>query len=100
MPKKRDRAAGILLHPTSLAGPYGIGDLGREARRFVDFLAAAGQKWWQVLPVGPPDAHGSPYAALSAFAGSERLLAKEAIPDDSSQPSATCPPSCPPSCPP
>lgn len=73
------RSSGLLLHVTSLPG----GRLGSPAERFVDFLAAAGQKWWQVLPVGPPDAHGSPYAALSAFAGSERLLAGDALPDDS-----------------
>jgi 4-alpha-glucanotransferase len=64
------RSSGVLLHPTSLPG----GRLGAEARRFVDWLAAAGQSWWQVLPLGPPDAHGSPYASASAFAGSPRLL--------------------------
>ncbi|MEM8883046.1 MAG: 4-alpha-glucanotransferase [Planctomycetota bacterium] len=61
------RASGLLLHVTSLPG----GRLGPEADRFVDFLAAAGQKWWQLLPVGPPGYGGSPYAALSAFAGNE-----------------------------
>jgi 4-alpha-glucanotransferase len=75
------RSSGLLLHVTSLPG----GRLGPAAERFVDFLAAAGQKWWQVLPVGPPDSHGSPYAALSAFAGSERLLARDALPDDVSR---------------
>src|SRR5580698_9132864 len=49
------RSSGILLHPTSLASRYGIGDLGAEARRFVDFLASAGQKLWQVLPLGPTE---------------------------------------------
>ena len=57
------RSAGLLLHITSLPG----GQLGPEAFRFVDFLAEAGQRAWQVLPVGPTDS--SPYAALSAFAG-------------------------------
>jgi 4-alpha-glucanotransferase len=66
------RAAGIFLHPTSLPG----GTLGDEAFRFVDWLAAAGQSWWQVLPLGPPDEYGSPYRAASAFAGSPRLLAE------------------------
>ena len=47
------RSAGVLLHPTSLPGPHGSGDLGPEARAFVDFLAAAGQSWWQMLPVNP-----------------------------------------------
>jgi 4-alpha-glucanotransferase len=65
------RASGILLHPTSLPG----GQLGREAYRFVDWLAAAGQSRWQILPLGPPDEHGSPYRAASAFACWEGLLA-------------------------
>ena len=58
-----------MLHPTSLPG----GTLGDEAYAFVDWLAAAGQSWWQVLPLGPPDDVGSPYASSSAFAGLERL---------------------------
>ena len=65
------RSSGILLHPTSLPG----GRLGEDARRFVDWLADAGQSWWQVLPLGPPDEHGSPYRAPSAFAGWTGLLA-------------------------
>jgi 4-alpha-glucanotransferase len=65
------RSSGILLHPTSLPG----GRLGREAYRFVDWLAAAGQSWWQILPLGPPDEHGSPYRPASAFACWEGLLA-------------------------
>ena len=66
------RSAGILLHPTSLPG----GKLGEEAYRFVDWLAAAGQSWWQMLPLGPPDEFGSPYRATSAFAASPALLAE------------------------
>jgi 4-alpha-glucanotransferase len=66
------RAAGILLHPTSLPS----GKLDREAYRFVDWLAAAGQSWWQVLPLGPPDEFGSPYRSPSAFAASAQLLAR------------------------
>jgi 4-alpha-glucanotransferase len=80
------RASGILLHVTSLPGPHGSGDLGPAAHQFVDFLAAAGQRWWQMLPVVPPGiAPGfSPYSALSAFAGSPWLislaqLAKEGL---------------------
>jgi 4-alpha-glucanotransferase len=65
------RSAGIFLHPTSLPG----GKLGDEAFRFVDWLEAAGQSWWQVLPLGPPDDYGSPYRAASAFAASPLLLA-------------------------
>ncbi len=72
------RSAGLLLHVTSLPG----GRLGPEAYRFVDFLAAAGQRWWQLLPLGPPGAGGSPYAALSAFAGDERLVKREGPPLD------------------
>ncbi|HVU77066.1 MAG TPA: 4-alpha-glucanotransferase [Gaiellaceae bacterium] len=68
-----ERASGILLHPTSL--PNGV--LDEHAFRFVDWLAAAGQRWWQVLPLGPPEgATGSPYMSPSAFAGSPKLLAE------------------------
>src|SRR5215217_5481953 len=66
------RSSGIQLHPTSLPG----GRLGREAHRFVDWLADAGQSWWQMLPLGPPDRHGSPYKAASAFAAWPGLLEK------------------------
>src|SRR6266404_2544489 len=69
---KLQRSAGILLHPTSLPG----GRLDEEAYRFVDWLEAAGQSWWQVLPLGPPDEFGSPYRTASAFAGSPGLLAE------------------------
>jgi len=70
------RSAGILLHPTSLPG----GKLGDEAYRFVDWLAAGGQSWWQMLPLGPPDEFGSPYRATSAFAASPALLADPKAP--------------------
>ena len=66
----------MLLHPTTLPG----GRLGDEAYRFVDWLAAAGQSWWQVLPLGPPDEHGSPYRARSAFAAWAGLLAEPRAP--------------------
>jgi len=65
------RAAGVQLHPTSLPS----GRLGDDAYAFVDWLAAAGQSWWQMLPLGPPDRHGSPYKAHSAFAAHKGLLA-------------------------
>lgn len=68
------RRAGVLLHPTQLPGPFGRGDLGAEARTFVDQLASAGVKTWQVLPLGPPGYGGSPYAARSAFAGDAALV--------------------------
>jgi len=70
------RSSGILLHPTSLPG----GRLGDEAYRFVDWLAAAGQSWWQMLPLGPPDEFGSPYRSPSAFAASPALLADPKAP--------------------
>jgi 4-alpha-glucanotransferase len=66
------RTCGIQLHPTSLPG----GRLGSEAHELVDWLAEAGQRWWQVLPLGPPDRHRSPYKARSAFAGWPGLLAE------------------------
>ena len=65
------RSVGVNLHPTSLAG----GRLGAEAYAFVDWLAAAGARFWQILPLNPPDHHGSPYASASAFAASPGLLA-------------------------
>ncbi|HEY5693914.1 MAG TPA: 4-alpha-glucanotransferase [Gaiellaceae bacterium] len=66
------RSAGILLHPTSLPS----GKIDRDAYAFVDWLAAAGQSWWQVLPLGPPDEFDSPYRSPSAFAASAQLLAR------------------------
>jgi 4-alpha-glucanotransferase len=74
-----ERSAGLLLHPTSLAGPPGNGDLGAAAHRFADFLAEAGQRWWQMLPVHPPGDGWSPYHGLSAFAGSPLLIALEPL---------------------
>ena len=68
------RTSGILLHPTSLPGKYGIGTLGEEARNFVAWLAASGQKIWQILPLGPTDFSHSPYQCYSAFAGNSDLI--------------------------
>lgn len=76
------RASGILLHPTSLPGPFGIGDLGAEAFRFVEFLVAASQSLWQVLPLGPTDGGGSPYSSRSAFAGNTLLISPEKLVED------------------
>ncbi len=73
------RCAGILLHPTSLPGGHGIGDLGMAAFEFVDWLAAAGMSVWQVLPLGPPGEGGSPYAGWSVFAGNPLLIAMEPL---------------------
>ena len=72
--RQSSRSSGILLHPTSLPGGFGIGDFGDEARHFVDFLAASGQSLWQVLPLGPTGYGNSPYQALSAFAGNPLMI--------------------------
>jgi 4-alpha-glucanotransferase len=77
------RSSGILLHPTSLPGPFGIGDLGPEARRFVDFLAASGQTLWQVLPLGPTGYGDSPYQCFSALAGNPLLISLELLSQES-----------------
>ena len=73
------RSAGIILHPTSLPGRFGIGDLGIHARRFVDFLAASGQSLWQVMPLGPTGYGDSPYQCFSAFAGNPLLISPETL---------------------
>src|SRR5262250_3095998 len=76
------RCSGILLHPTSLPGRYGIGDLGNEAYRFVDFLVAAQQSLWQILPLGPTGYGDSPYQCLSAFAGNPLLISPDLLVTD------------------
>lgn len=73
------RRSGILLHPTALPGPYGIGDLGAEAYAFVEFLARAGQGYWQVLPLSPTGFADSPYQGLSAFAGNPLLISPQKL---------------------
>lgn len=74
-----ERASGLLLHPTSFPGPYGIGDLGGEAYRFVDFLQQTGQTLWQILPLAPTAYGDSPYAAFSAFAGNPVLISPDIL---------------------
>jgi 4-alpha-glucanotransferase len=76
------RSAGILLHPTGLPGPHGIGELGREAVAFLDFLREAGQSLWQVLPLGPTGYGDSPYQSFSAFAGNPLLVSLARLRDD------------------
>jgi 4-alpha-glucanotransferase len=76
------RSGGVLLHITSLPTRFGIGDLGPSAHRWIDLLAAHGQRWWQILPVHPPDAHNSPYQSLSAFAGNPLLISPELLSRD------------------
>jgi 4-alpha-glucanotransferase len=75
----RRREAGILLHPTSLPGPFPVGDLGPAVDRFLDWAQLAGFSWWQVLPLGPPGEGSSPYTARSAFAGNPLLISPEAL---------------------
>src|SRR5215207_1693465 len=74
-----ERSSGILLHPTSLPGRFGVGDLGGEAYKFVDWLAAAGQTFWQIMPLGPTGYGDSPYSSFSAFAGNTNLVSPEKL---------------------
>lgn len=77
-----ERRAGILLHPTSLPGPYGIGTLGKSCFDWLDFLEAAGQRLWQVMPLGPTGYGDSPYQSFSAFAGNPYLIDLELLVDE------------------
>jgi len=76
---KFERSGGILLHPTSLPSPYGIGDLGPHAYRFIDWLASTGCKLWQILPLGPTGYGDSPYQCFSAFAGNPYLISPDLL---------------------
>jgi len=73
------RKSGILLHPTSFPGPYGIGDLGDNAYKFIDFLESSKQKLWQVLPIGPTGYGDSPYQAFSSFAGQPLIISPDRL---------------------
>lgn len=81
------RSSGVLLHPTSLPGRFGIGDLGEPAYRFVDFLVEARQSLWQVLPLGPTGYGDSPYQAFSSFAGNPLLISLEELVKEGALPS-------------
>jgi 4-alpha-glucanotransferase len=74
-----NRSSGILFHPTSLPGPYGIGDIGPQARLWVDFLSRAGCRLWQILPLGPTGYGDSPYQCFSAFAGNPYLISPDLL---------------------
>ena len=76
------RSSGILLHPTSFPSRFGIGDLGPEAYKFIDFLVEAVQTLWQVLPLAPTGYGDSPYASYSAFAGNTLLISPERLVDE------------------
>src|SRR5271163_4204397 len=78
----QERISGVLLHVTSLPSYGGVGDFGPAAYAFVDFLAAAKQRLWQVLPLSPTGYGSSPYSALSAFAGNPLLISLERLADD------------------
>ena len=73
------RSSGMLLHPTALPGRFGIGDLGPSAFTFIDLLASAGQRLWQVLPLGPTGYADSPYQSFSAFAGNPLLISLDVL---------------------
>jgi len=75
----KQRSSGILLHPTSLSGPYGIGDLGPQAYQCIDFLAETGTGLWQVLPLGPTGYGDSPYQTFSTFAGNHFLISPDKL---------------------
>lgn len=77
-----ERGSGILMHPTSFPGRYGIGDLGQAAYDFVDFLKATGQKIWQVMPLNPTGYGDSPYQCFSAFAGNPYLISPDKLVED------------------
>jgi 4-alpha-glucanotransferase len=79
IPDLSTRSSGILLHVTSLPGKYGIGDLGPLAHQWIDMLAAARQRWWQMLPLGPCGEGNSPYRSYSAFAGNPLLISPEQL---------------------
>ena len=77
------RGSGILMHITSLPGPYGVGTMGREAYAFVDFLERAGQSYWQILPLNPTGYGDSPYQSCSAFAGNHYLIDLDMLVEES-----------------
>lgn len=79
---KFERSAGVLLHPTSLPSKYGIGDLGKDAYRFVDFLVEASQTLWQIFPLGPTGYGDSPYQCFSAFAGNPLLISPDLLAEE------------------
>src|SRR5512136_1940947 len=82
IPTIPNRSSGILLHPTSLPGPYGIGDIGAAAFAWVDALVRAKQQWWQVLPLSPTGYADSPYQSLSALAGNSYLISPDELVQD------------------
>jgi 4-alpha-glucanotransferase len=84
------RAAGVLLHVTSLPSPYGIGDLGSAAFSWIDRLHSAGQRWWQVLPLGPTGYGNSPYQSMSSFAANPALISPDSLVSEGLLKTADC----------
>jgi 4-alpha-glucanotransferase len=84
------RASGVLLHVTSLPSPYGIGDLGTAAFSWIDHLHGAGQRWWQVLPLGPTGYGNSPYQSMSSFAANPALISPDSLVADGLLKTADC----------
>lgn len=80
--KRKDRGSGLLLHISSLPNHYGIGTIGKEAKDFADFLERSGQKYWQLLPVGPTSYGDSPYQSYSTFAGNPYFIDLESLRDE------------------
>ena len=80
MTQKNTRNCGLLIHPTSFPSPFGIGDLGAEARDFLKTASQAGVRLWQILPLGPTGYGDSPYSSRSCFAGNEYLIDLRSIP--------------------
>ena len=76
------RSSGVLMHISSLPSPYGIGTMGKEARKFVDFLDKSGQKYWQILPICPTSYGDSPYQSFSTFSGNPYYIDLEALIQD------------------
>src|SRR5207237_787728 len=85
------RAAGVLLHPTSLPGRFGIGDMGDELLAFLDWVASAGLAVWQILPLNPPGFGNSPYGCLSSYAGNPLLISPDRLVRDGLLDDATAP---------
>ncbi len=82
LPMNRQRSAGVILHPTCLPSRFGIGDFGPTAAAYVEWLAGAGVRWWQILPLHPPGPGESPYSAISTFAGNELLISPDLLVED------------------
>src|SRR5438067_564359 len=91
MRSKTARRSGVLLHPSSFPGSWGIGDLGESAHAFLEFLGDTHQQLWQILPLGPTGEDGSPYSSFSSSAGNPLLISVEGMIEDGLVPSTPSP---------